>query len=343
MSIVRIISTIGLSLAAAVGLGVAFQPDAPEDALRPAPQAAVAVNASLMALPGLPDRYPPAEAEAEQRAAVPTIATLTEVTPAPIPARTPPQAPVRGQARPLPEQTAADDGRSADATVADEGCALRAELAAQPAAMLSLTLHAACDALGPVTITHAGLTLAEAVGPDGRLDVALPALARNAVVTLATPDGRRVQVAAQVPDFDLYQRVVLRWDGAPVLDLHAFAGGAGWGEPGHVRAGGPVSAATGFIRAFGDPEIAGPRAVVFTYPVGVAATSGHVALEAQIAVAEPVCGRRFEAEVLGHVGGPRLLRREVSVEVPACGGPAGMVLLPDPISIGNNPALALLD
>jgi hypothetical protein len=331
MSLVRIAATVGLSLAAAVGLGVAFQPEAPGEALRPAPapEAAAPASASLYARPSLTTSLTTPAPEVSA-AAVPTIAALTDVAQAPA-LRTVPD----------PMASARDSG-AVDASEVS-GCQLRAEVTAQPAAMMALTVMAPCDAGEPIAISHGALLLAEPVGADGRLELALPALAREAVVTLATLDGRVVTAGAQVPDFDLFQRVVVVWDGAAVLDLHAFAGGAVWDEPGHVRAGGPVSAATGFVLAYGDPEIDGPQARVYTYPVGIAATSGHVTVEAQVAVVPPVCGREFVAEVVAHVGAYPLIRRGIAVPVPACGGSAGMVLLPDLIPMTTAPDLAALD
>ena len=327
MSLSRILATVGLSLGAAITAGIYAAPEAPQAALQPDPGAAPApATASLGTVPSLipsgPARFEP-----------PTIATFTPE---------PPPAP-RAEMRPAeaPPVLTATDLRSSDAQPGD--CNLTAQLTAQPAAMLSLVLHAPCDPGEPVAISHGALLLAEPVGQDGRLALALPALRDQAGVTLAMLDGRTVQLSATVPDFDLYQRVMVGWDGPAALELHAFAGGAAWNEPGHVRAGGPVSAATGFVTAFGDAELGGPQARVYTYPVGIAAGAGHVAVEAVLAVTPETCGQPFVAQVTALMGAAGTRQRELAVEMPGCDGPAGFIAIPDLLPILTQPDVALLD
>lgn len=319
MSLVRILATVGASLAAAAVLGLAFEPESPGEALRPAPAAqtpAAPASASLTAGPRLADPALPAAAlggapEAGAEAAMPVIAMLTPDLP-----------PDRRVGAAATERADAPAPDGAD-------CAITAELAAQPAAMLALRVHAPCDAGEPLAISHGPLRLAQPLGPDGRLALELPALAGEARVTLAMLDGRVRHLWATVPDHHLYPRVAVLWEGPAVLELHAFAGGAGWGDPGHVQAGGAVSAATGFVTALGDPEFDGPQARIYTYPVGVPPTAGHVALEAQIAVTPASCGRPFSAEVMATPGPGRAIRRRLSLDLPPCDGPAGFVLVPE--------------
>jgi hypothetical protein len=323
MSLFRILATVGLSLGAAITAGLYFAPEQPEATLRPA-----SATASLGSVPSLI----PA-GSAATRAAAEVTGSIATFVPDPDPARrdgaaaahaAPAAAPALAEA---PPSQSATDLRATDARPDD--CTPRAQLSAQPAAMLSLTLDAPCDAGEPVAISHGALLLAAPVGEDGRLSLALPALRAEAGVTLAMLDGRVLQLGATVPDFALYQRVVLGWDGPAALDLHAFVGGAGWNEPGHVRAGGPVSAATGFVTVFGDAELGGPQARVYTYPVGIAATAGHVALEAVLAVTDATCGQPFEADVHAILGATGTQQRNLRVEMPGCTGSGGFVAIPD--------------
>lgn len=318
MSLVRILATVGVSVGAAISAGVYFQPDQPEVALRPAPPPAAA---SLGRSPSLIDSIR-TEAPAE-----PTIAMLTPVAPA-----TAVPAPVPADAGTDMAQAAPDAGpeprTGTDAAAGPTGCELTARLSAQPAAMLSLGIDAPCDAGEPVAISHGPVLLAGTLDAEGRLALSVPALAADAVVTLAMLDGRTTQTRATVPDFAMYQRLVVTWNGPGALDLHAYAGGAAWGEPGHVRAGLPVSAATGFVTVLGDAEFGGQQARIYTYPVGIAATSGHVAVEAEIAVTPETCGQTFRAQVHAVLGPSRTLRRSVEVAMPGCGSPAGFVQVP---------------
>lgn len=322
MSLYRILATVGLSLGAAISAGIYAAPERPEAALRPAPGPATAsLGASTSLIPSAPS------SAAEPGASI--AAFLPEPAPAGLdPAPTGPQ----------PLDTA---GLSAtDAAPAD--CAIDAQLSALPAAMLSLVLHAPCDAGEPVAIGQGALLLAQPLGPDGRLELALPALRADAGVTLAMADGRTVQLTARVPDFDLYQRVVVGWTGPAVLDLHAFAGGAGWNEPGHVRAGGPVSAVTGFVQAFGDADPGGQQTRIYTYPVGIGAASGHVAIEANLAVTAETCGRPFVARVTAILGAAATRQRQIEVAMPDCGGPVGFIAIPDLLPLLDQPDPALI-
>lgn len=318
MSLVRILATVGFSLGAAIAAGVYFQPERPEVALRPAPPPAAA---SLGPSSSLIDSI---RAEAP---APPTIAMLTPVEPA---AQAP--APVAPGAVSDMAQAGPDSGAppttGTDAAEGPTGCELTARLAAQPAAMLSLAIDAPCDPGEPVAISHGPLLLAGTLDAEGRLALSLPALAADGQVTLAMLDGRTTLGRATVPDFAMYQRLVVTWNGPGALDLHAYAGGAGWGEPGHVRAGLPVSAATGFVTELGDAEFGGQQARIYTYPVGIAATSGHVAVEAEIAVTPETCGQSFRAQVHAVLGPSRTLRRSIEVAMPACDSPAGFVQVP---------------
>lgn len=330
MSLVRILATVGVSVGAAISAGVYFQPEQPEVALRPAPAPAAA---SLAPSSSLIDSI---RTEAE---APPTIAMLTPIEPSAPRIPTAPKSPETEMAQATPP-VAAPPSAGADSVIdavsvagtdgatGPTGCELTMRLTAQPAAMLSLGLDAPCDAGEPVAISHGPLLMAGTLDAEGRLAVSVPALAADAMVTMAMLDGRTTQARAPVPDFAMYQRLVVTWTGPAALDLHAYAGGAAWGEPGHVRAGLPVSAATGFVTVLGDAEFGGQQARIYTYPVGISAVSGHVGVEAEIAVTPETCGQDFRAQVHAILGPSRTLHRSIEVAMPACGSPAGFVQVP---------------
>jgi hypothetical protein len=208
-----------------------------------------------------------------------------------------------------------------------DACAAWLVVTPEPAAMLDLSLFAPCNAGETVTISHGPLRLDNAVGPDGRLVMALPALSAVAEVTLTLGDGRAVTDMTDVPDFGMFPRVIVQWDGPQVLDLHAYAGGATWGEPGHVQAGGPVSAVSGFVTAL--PTRSEAQARIYTFPAGISPQDGLILLEGEVAVTEASCGRRFEARVQLVRDDAPVSRRDIRVDMPACDMPDGFVLLPD--------------
>lgn len=308
MSFVRILATVALSLGAALAVGARFQPEPGETA--EAPAAAAMESAALGTLT--------AGAPLRATLSTPVFATLTEVTP---PARAP---------APLVQTSAADPVSDADpGPMAAASCEPALTITAQPAAMLALGLTAPCDMGEPVAIAHGPLLLASTLDDAGHLTLALPALSPEAEVTVAFLDGRLLTGRIVVADFARFQRLVVTWDGPPVLDLHAFIGNAAWGEAGHIRAGQPISPASGFVQSFGDPEIEGPQARVYTFPVGIPAASGQVRVEAEVAVTPQSCGQTLRAQVHAIRDGAPVARRALDVAMPGCERIEGFVQVPD--------------
>lgn len=311
MSILRVTATVVFSLGVALALGSRFQPEPVS------PRSGAAVDAAgESAVGSLGAAAPGSLSDAAPRAArldLPVFATLTETIP-----------PVDDLPSDAPEtvatQTVASDAAS---------CTPALTLAVQPAAMLAMRLVAPCDAGEPVAIAHGPLLLSGQIGADGRLEMALPALLPAAEVTVAFVDGRLATARADVPDFAHFQRLVVSWTGPPVLDLHAYAGGAGWGEPGHVRAGQPVSAASGFVLAYGETAEDAPQARVYTFPAGIPANSGQIRVEAEVAVTAQSCGQELHALVHAIRADAPVARRVLDVAMPGCEQPEGFVLIPD--------------
>jgi len=221
----------------------------------------------------------------------------------------------------------ADRTETDSASVTGQACDPAIRIAAGPAAMLTVQLSAPCDPGKTVTLAHGPISLTEQLGPDGQLTMNLPALAPEAEVTAALADGRRMSATAEVPDFQDFARLVVDWTGPFDLDLHAYVGDAAWGDTGHARAGGPVSARGGFITALGSDGASQTR--VYTYPAGLAPYSAQIAVEAEIAITPASCGRSLQARVhMIRTEAPVGLRG-IEVQMPACGTPGGFVLLHD--------------
>lgn len=218
-------------------------------------------------------------------------------------------------------------GRNPQADAVAAGCDPTLHLDAAPAAMLALSVQAPCEAGKTVTLAHGPLRLTESLGPEGTLTLHLPALAGQAEVALTLADGRTVTGQATVPDFEDHARLVVDWAGPARLDLHAYAGGAGWGEAGHMRQDGPISPQTGFVSALGQNGAAQAR--VFTWPAGLGPHAAEIALEAELAITPETCGRSFQARVhLIRADGP-VLEHRIDMRMPACSAPGGFVLLGD--------------
>lgn len=315
MQPVRLFTIVAGSVGLAIAAGTLFQPDpaAPSDAetahampeeVPTAPTLAGGVP-SLGGLIGPSARGPDPDDKGTEP--VPMIASVTEIE----------------TGRPEPGLVDGSDPVLAGTT----DCAVQVAVTPEPAAMLQISLVAPCDAGESVTIGHGPLTLAGAFGADGRLSMTVPALAAQAEVTVAFLDGRTATQGASVPDFGMFARVIVQWNGPDILDLHAYAGGAGWGEPGHVTAGGPVSAVTGFVTAIATQAETQTR--IYTYPAGTAPQHGLILLEAEMAITTQSCGRPFDVRVRMVRDDDPVSLRDIRIDMPSCDMPEGFVLLPD--------------
>jgi hypothetical protein len=107
----------------------------------------------------------------------------------------------------------------------------------------------------------------------GRLEMALPALAEEAQVTVALPGPATVSARVTVPDLPDYDRVAVQWQGADSFQLHAYEFGAAHGTAGHVSGADPADPqrATdgigGFLTVLGDSSTDWPLlAEVYSFP-----------------------------------------------------------------------------
>lgn len=213
-----------------------------------------------------------------------------------------------------------------------DNCAVWVVATPAPGAMLDFSVYAPCDRGGDVTVTHAGLTVDTRIGPDGQLAMMVPALAENATLTLGFTDGRLQSDSTYVPDLAQHERVVLQWEGPATMLLHAYEFGAEYGQAGHVHAGQPRAPGQdghGFLSVLGDPAIVdGRRAQVYSYPRGEAPRTGSVRLEIEAPVTDASCGKPLDATAIEMLGGVVGELRAISLEMPACDGEGGYVVLP---------------
>jgi hypothetical protein len=207
-------------------------------------------------------------------------------------------------------------------------------LVVTPAAdsMLEASVYAPCDREAPVTLSHAGLRFDARIGADGQMILLLPALVEEATVNLTFADGREQSDTTFVPDLAQMERVALHWQGPATLSLHAYEFGAAWGEPGHVHAGSlraAPDAGQGFVTALGDPSLGeGNQVQVYSFPRGQSARSGQVVLEIEVPVTDASCGRPLEVQAIEVHGTATVQVRQVSLDLPACDGNGGYVVLP---------------
>lgn len=214
--------------------------------------------------------------------------------------------------------------------------ACTAALTARPmaAAMVDLALSAPCEAGSRVTLHHNGMMITERMDDSGRLSVQLPALSRTVVFMAAFDSGLTAMAKTEVTSIDIYDRVVVQWQGPGEMQIHAFEFGADYGDEGHVWAQAPRTMEQaalgkgGFVtehgRAMPDQDL---RAQVYTFPSGTAAQSGDILLSVETEVTAETCGRRMEGQALQITGGGALSVKDLTLDIPGCDAMGGFLVL----------------
>ena len=202
-----------------------------------------------------------------------------------------------------------------------------AALSARPmaAAMVQLNLTAGCQPDTRVTLHHNGMMISETTDSKGNLTLQLPALSQTAVFMAAFENGMTAMAKAEVTSLDVYDRVVVQWEGPGDMQIHALEFGANYTEDGHVWKAAPREAAEaalgrgGFLTELGkampDQDL---RAQVYTFPTGTVSRSGDVALSIETEVTAETCNRRMEAQTLQLTGGGALSVTDVTLDMPDC-------------------------
>ncbi|HMO73186.1 MAG TPA: hypothetical protein PKC84_16365, partial [Paracoccaceae bacterium] len=146
-------------------------------------------------------------------------------------------------------------------------------------------------------------------------------------------DGSEALAAAAV-DLSGLRRYAIQWQAPDAFALHAYEGGAGFGDPGHVSAASPHLASagmpqvSGWLARLGDPVL--PLvAEVYTFPDAPGAAPS-LAIEAEVTLA--TCGREMLGETLLSVRG-LVTAEELTLAMPGCDGAIGdFLVLNNPLS-----------
>lgn len=204
-------------------------------------------------------------------------------------------------------------------------CAISAEARPIAAAMVELTMSAACLPNERVTVHHNGLIFTETTSATGTLELKVPALAQEAVFIMAFTNGDGAVAQATIEDIDDYQRAVLQWKGNTGFEIHAREFSANYGEAGHLWRGAPGSVAavvvgeSGVLTRHGDAEAADPLlAEVYTFPTGATPNSGDIALSVEAEISDLNCGIEIEAQSLERQADGRIKTRNLTLPIPEC-------------------------
>lgn len=366
MNRVRVVAATAVVLGVAVVAGTQFQEsrglgqtDAPQIAAASAPQVSVVPPADLVPTSAASDPALPADDGRSATAVSPPVieaagdrAPVSLLPPDPPPA-TVALVPPPGPQGTEPRLTSASILTAADLVGAPPEAdtpvgatptlddALQAELAAcsvwvvvtpSAGAMLDASVYAPCDRGAEVRVDHAGLTFDARIGDDGQLMLLVPALIDDATVSVSFADGRTQSDTTFVSDLRSVERVALQWAGPADLALQAYEFGAQFGDSGHIHAGNPQTpdgVGHGFLTVLGDPTIPeGHRVQVYSYPSDRQAQTGSVTLEIEVPITDVSCGKPVLAESIEMSGAAAARSRTIRLDMPACDGTGGYVVMP---------------
>lgn len=309
---------------------VAAGPDAVAEVKAPAPAEAAPLPAAPLAAAPLPVA-PPETAANPEPVAQPESVVKQATAPAVEPTTSAPAVELEtAEAEPVvdptPTLTAAEPlapiaEPAAIAEVATNPCDVTLDLMAEPNALIGITLIAPCNPNQRVVLRQGGLAVTAQTTSTGALFTAIPAMETDAQVEVSFVDGTKASAGISVPDLSSLQRFGVQWQGDDAFQVHAFEGGATYGQSGHVSAADPhrpvpgLQATGGFLTLLGDATTENPLlAEVYTFPADPAAKP-EVIVEA--AVTEKTCGREMLAETLTSTGGSVFVT-DLTLAMPAC-------------------------
>ncbi len=208
---------------------------------------------------------------------------------------------------------------------ADAPCDVSMTARPLAAAMVQLDLTAECEPDTPVTLHHNGMMISQITDSKGNLTLQMPALSRMAVFLADFESGKSVMARAEITSLDIYDRVVVQWEGPGNIQIHAFEFGADYADEGHVWEAAPRNMEDaalgrgGFLTKHGKPlPDQDLRAQVYTFPSATVSRTGDVVLTIETEVTAETCSRRIEAQTLQVSGGGALSVTDLTLDMPAC-------------------------
>lgn len=215
-----------------------------------------------------------------------------------------------------------------------QDCTISLSAQAQPAAMVALSLLAPCAPASRVVFHHQGMMFSMLSDAEGRIEVAVPALAETGVFLADIGEQGSAAAVVTVPDLALYERAVLQWEDGAGVQIHALEFGAQYGARGHVWAGAPrdASAATegrgGFLVALGgNVGQTAYLAEIYTYPVGVSQRDGTVMLNVEAEIGLANCGQEVAAQTIQISPGSAPVAVDLTMSLPGCDAKGEILLL----------------
>lgn len=246
-------------------------------------------------------------------------------------------------ALPMPVEASASAPANAamagETVVARPDCPVTLDATARAAAMVHVVLDAPCQAGDRATLHHEGMAFDVTLDATGHLEVDIPALAEDAVIIAALPNGEGAIGSTTVTSLDFYDRAVLQWHDQSGLQMHALEFGADYDTDGHVWSGharlADVAARGdgGFMVVLGDPALPEANlAQVYTFPSGTTRATGDIALSIEAEVTELNCNATLRATTLQVTRGAAVAKQQFEVPMPECDAIGDFLVLKNPVN-----------
>ncbi|MEM1021926.1 MAG: hypothetical protein AAGJ09_15690, partial [Pseudomonadota bacterium] len=318
------------TFAVAMGIGFFMQQQDVSASLNASQRPATAVDGEIAAATAF--QIPQVAAEQEKVAAAPSRDAL----PSAVPSSNVPSAQVQDIAPDAPvlmpvstnPMVTPEDAPSGSGVALSESASCDPTLAARvrDAALVELSVTAACAGEADFTIHHEGMMFSGRTSSSGEATIIAPALSESAVFIAAFDGGLGAVAEADVPAMGEYDRIVLQWRGEGGFEIHAMEYGANYGEDGHVWHDAPRSASSaatgegGFLMMLGDGRVTAPRfAQVYTFPTNSAPKPGRIALSVEAEITPANCSTNVEAQTLErHAAGAGVKIVDLMLSVPTC-------------------------
>jgi len=201
-------------------------------------------------------------------------------------------------------------------------------------AMIDLDLLAPCHRNTVVSIHHAGLEFSGITNESGKYQALIPAMEKNASVTVEFGNGQSATTETVVPALDGYARAALLWSGNSDLHIHALEFGADYGETGHVWFEEPrspefgLSANGGFLTRLGEANDLNAKFVeVYSFPADRAIRSGAVRIIVEAGVTAGACGKDITGRIIEVDAGGLTSKTGLVLAMPDCDAIGGYLVL----------------
>lgn len=186
-------------------------------------------------------------------------------------------------------------------------------------AMVALSLDAPCNPAETVRVAHVGLTFTAVTDENGRAQLRVPAMARDAEFTASFASGQIQEARVEVFTVDAFSRVALAWQGDAGLNLHAFENDAEFGGHGHVWAGRSEDGSPATFLEMGEGEtLSAAHTQIISFPVDFAKGAPDFEVMIEVEITDTNCGKEVSGRMVELLSDGTAVAESFVVFMPQC-------------------------